>query len=249
MDLTFALSAIIFTLLAIVVATSLFNSSSPAEDFANARSYFGCKGDGAAAAGSDPSGPTMNGHVPDNKKKKKAVDDWCELSGSSHDHWDVVKSVLSEEAQPNPHTEELATPVEHSSSTSSLSVPRPETRHMSLDVDSNALSARGRRSFIGLSDKELLKCAFSYPQTEGATESPEINDKMESNSNDCLKYVPGKARSHHLEMMMSKEELEEEQRVQREQLAAIFQLLKDNTETFGEVSEGDMEEQLRLYSI
>lgn len=38
-------------------------------------------------------------------------------------------------------------------------------------------------------------------------------------------------------------------RVQREQLAAIFQLLKDNTETFGEVSEGDMEEQLRLYSI
>lgn len=38
-------------------------------------------------------------------------------------------------------------------------------------------------------------------------------------------------------------------RVQREQLAAIFQLLKDNKETFGEVSEGDMEEQLRLYSI
>lgn len=38
-------------------------------------------------------------------------------------------------------------------------------------------------------------------------------------------------------------------RVQREQLAAIFQLLKDNKETFGDVSEGDMEEQLRLYSI
>lgn len=38
-------------------------------------------------------------------------------------------------------------------------------------------------------------------------------------------------------------------RVQREQLAAIFQLLKDNKSTFGDVSEGDMEEQLRLYSI
>lgn len=38
-------------------------------------------------------------------------------------------------------------------------------------------------------------------------------------------------------------------RVQREQLAAIFQLLKDNKATFGDVSEGDMEEQLRLYSI
>lgn len=35
---------------------------------------------------------------------------------------------------------------------------------------------------------------------------------MESNENNSLKYVPGKARSHHLEMMMSKEELEEEQR-------------------------------------
>ena len=38
-------------------------------------------------------------------------------------------------------------------------------------------------------------------------------------------------------------------RVQREQLAAIFRLLKDNKETFGEVSEGDLEDQFRLYSI
>ncbi|XP_047464171.1 uncharacterized protein LOC125021984 isoform X4 [Mugil cephalus] len=177
MDVTFVLSAIIFTLLAIVVATSLFKGSSPAAEFANARSYFGHRGDGATG-GLDPK---QNGHVPENKKKKKkeeevVTDDWCEISGSSHDHWDVVKSVLS---------------------------------------------------------------------TEGATESPEINE----NTNNPLKYVPGKARSHHLEMMMSKEELEEEQRVQREQLAAIFQLLKDNKETFGEVSNGDIEEQLRLYSI
>ncbi|MEQ2171707.1 hypothetical protein GOODEAATRI_013491 [Goodea atripinnis] len=107
----------------------------------------------------------------------------------------------------------------------------------------------GRRSFIGLSDTELLKCAFSYPQTEGATESPEDNLKVGSDANNSLKYVPGKARSHHLEVMMSKEELEEEQRVQREQLAAIFQLLKDNRQTFGNMSEGDLEEQLRLYSI
>lgn len=38
-------------------------------------------------------------------------------------------------------------------------------------------------------------------------------------------------------------------RVQREQLAAIFQLLQDNKETFGEVTETDMEDQLKLYSI
>uniref|UniRef100_A0A8K9XAM7 Matrix-remodeling-associated protein 7 helical domain-containing protein n=1 Tax=Oncorhynchus mykiss TaxID=8022 RepID=A0A8K9XAM7_ONCMY len=64
-----------------------------------------------------------------------------------------------------------------------------------------------------------------------------------------LKYVPGMLRTSQMEKMMTKEELEEEQRVQREQLAAIFQLLKENQETFGEVSEGDVEEQLRLYSI
>ncbi|XP_051274688.1 matrix-remodeling-associated protein 7-like isoform X4 [Dicentrarchus labrax] len=181
MDLTFILSAAIFTLLAIVVATSLLSGSSPTAEFANA--YFGHRGGDASAPGVDP--PRLNGHVPDgksknNKKSKKAEDDWCEMSGSAHDHWDVVKSVLS---------------------------------------------------------------------TEGATESPGINDKVESNDSECLKYIPGKARSHHLQVMMSSEELQEEQRVQREQLCAIFQLLKDNKETFGEVSEGDMEEQLRLYSI
>lgn len=49
---------------------------------------------------------------------------------------------------------------------------------------------------------------------------PILSDKMESNANNSLKYVPGKARSHHLQMMMSKDELEEEQRsvTTREQL-------------------------------
>lgn len=241
MDITFVLFAIISTLLAIVVATSLFNGSSPAADFANARSYFGHR-DGVAG-GLDQSGPKQNGHVPDKKKKKKKeADDWCEISGSSHDHWDVVKSVLSEEAHSHPQSEELETPADGS---------RPGSRNTILEVESSsdASSGTGRRSLIGLSDTELLKCAFSYPQTEGASERAGMNEKVESNANNSLKYVPGKARSHHLEKMMTKEELEEEQRVQHEQLAAIFQLLKENKETFGEVSEGDMEEQLRLYSI
>ncbi|XP_054898431.1 uncharacterized protein LOC129367842 isoform X3 [Poeciliopsis prolifica] len=170
MEATLVLAAIIFTLLAMVVATSLLKSASPAADFANARSYFGQRGDG----GSAKSEAKLNGHVDGQGRKE---DNWSEISGSSHDHWDVVKS------------------------------------------------------------------------TEGATESPEGNAKVESDANNSLKYVPGKARSHHLEVMMSKEELAEEQRVQREQLAAIFQLLKDNKETFGDMSEGDLEEQLRLYSI
>uniref|UniRef100_A0A8C5AXC1 Matrix-remodeling-associated protein 7 helical domain-containing protein n=1 Tax=Gadus morhua TaxID=8049 RepID=A0A8C5AXC1_GADMO len=63
-----------------------------------------------------------------------------------------------------------------------------------------------------------------------------------------LKYLPGRAQASRIETMMSKQELEEEQRVQREQLAAIFQLLRENKQTFGEVSEGELEDQFRLYS-
>ncbi|XP_008435218.1 matrix-remodeling-associated protein 7 isoform X4 [Poecilia reticulata] len=202
MEATLVLAAIIFTLLAMVVATSLLKGSSPAADFANARSYFGQRGDGGSAT----SEAKLNGHVAGQGRKTEA-DNWSEISGSSHDHWDVVKS---EQGHPHFHAEGGAA-VESSSSTSSLSVPSLET--------------------------------------EGATESPGDNAKVESDANNSLKYVPGKARSHHLEVMMSKEELADEQRVQREQLAAIFQLLKDNKETFGDMSEGDLEEQLRLYSI
>ena len=90
MDVTLALSAAIFTLLAIVVATSLLKaSSSPAADFASARSYFGQR-----AAGLEPAAAAkQNGHA--RAERKEEADIWSEISGSSHDHWDVVKSVLS----------------------------------------------------------------------------------------------------------------------------------------------------------
>uniref|UniRef100_A0A674JWV2 Matrix-remodeling-associated protein 7 helical domain-containing protein n=1 Tax=Terrapene triunguis TaxID=2587831 RepID=A0A674JWV2_9SAUR len=64
-----------------------------------------------------------------------------------------------------------------------------------------------------------------------------------------FKYSPGKLRGNQYKTMMTKEELEEEQRVQREQLTAIFRLMKENSETFGEMSEGDMKEQLKLYDM
>lgn len=222
MDITFILSAIIFTLLAIVVATSLLNNGSWYS--------FGQKADSPDISRHQ----YQNGHVSSPKrfnKNKTAEFDWCEMSGSSHDHWDVVKNVQSEDevVSADPNTSKPS--------------------QSSLEVTPSLSSSSGRGSFMGLSESDLLKCAFSHPQTEGAAESPDCNDKGESYSNNCFKYLPGKSRSRHLQMMMSKDELEEEQRVQREQLAAIFQLLKDNKDTFGEVSEGDMDDQLKLYSI
>lgn len=87
MDATFVLSAIIVTLLAVVVATSLFGGSSPAAGFAS--SYFGP----GRGLGGEPE--RQNGHVPSGKTKKKEAESWSEMSGSAHDHWDVVKSVHS----------------------------------------------------------------------------------------------------------------------------------------------------------
>ena len=96
MDVTFVLSAIIFTLLAVVVATSLLNGSSSGA--AKTRSCSGDRGGDAAGEPGRPGpgpGPRQNGHVPEEKVKVKVVEDWSEISESSHDHWDVVKSVLS----------------------------------------------------------------------------------------------------------------------------------------------------------
>lgn len=71
-----------------------------------------------------------------------------------------------EEAQPHLQPEDLATQTDHSSSASTS---------LEVDTSSEASSGRSRRSFIGLSDKELLKCAFPHPQAVGDTESPGIH--------------------------------------------------------------------------
>ncbi|XP_055085735.1 matrix-remodeling-associated protein 7-like isoform X2 [Periophthalmus magnuspinnatus] len=214
MDASFVLAAVIFTLLAIVVATSMFTGTSPSSDY-------GRRAAGRVTEEESASPGKHNGHgpcsAPEPQPRKTAEFDWTEMSGSSHDHWDVVKNVQSEE-------EQLSTDLSRPPSSSSS----------------------GRGSYINLSDSELLKCAFPLSQTEGATES--TDHRVDSNSS-SFRYLPGKSRSHHFQMMMSKDELEEEQRVQRQQLAAIFQLLKNNQDTFGEVSQNDMDEQLKLYSI
>ncbi|XP_033894963.2 FILIA-N KH-like domain-containing protein isoform X1 [Acipenser ruthenus] len=64
-----------------------------------------------------------------------------------------------------------------------------------------------------------------------------------------LKYSLGKMRASQYETIMTREEQEQEQRVQREQLTAIFKLLEENKDTFGEMSDVDVEEQLKLYAI
>ncbi|XP_047563616.1 matrix-remodeling-associated protein 7 isoform X1 [Lutra lutra] len=88
-------------------------------------------------------------------------------------------------------------------------------------------------------------------QEEDGRESPPQAGPEEEEGGEVFsfKYSPGKLRGNQYKKMMTKEELEEEQRVQKEQLAAIFKLMQDNKETFGEMSAGDVQEQLRLYDM
>nr|XP_060620579.1 matrix-remodeling-associated protein 7 isoform X2 [Anolis sagrei ordinatus] len=85
-------------------------------------------------------------------------------------------------------------------------------------------------------ESENEKLVVKEPETEDADEQ-------------FFKYSPGKLRGSQYKAMMTKEELEDEQRVKREQLTAIFSLLKEKPDTFGEMSETDMKDQLRLYDI
>nr|XP_057904857.1 FILIA-N KH-like domain-containing protein [Doryrhamphus excisus] len=83
------------------------------------------------------------------------------------------------------------------------------------------------------------------PEPESEPE-PQIQDMAASQEK--VRFSVGK-KQNKFETLMTKEEMEEEQRVQQEQLAAIFLLLRENQEALGEVTEGDMEEQIKLYSL
>lgn len=86
-------------------------------------------------------------------------------------------------------------------------------------------------------------------EQDSEEEAPPAEPEEDDGGEAFFKYSPGKLRGSQYKRMMTKEELEEEQRVQKEQLAAIFKLIEDNKETFGEMSHGDVQEQLRLYDM
>nr|XP_051694290.1 matrix-remodeling-associated protein 7 isoform X1 [Oryctolagus cuniculus] len=113
----------------------------------------------------------------------------------------------------------------------------PAPRPPGLAVASGQGSGRGHRCREEEQDSESEKGLFP--------EGPEEEDGDAFS----FKYSPGKLRGNQYKKMMTKEEVEEEQRLQKEQLAAIFRLMRDNSETFGEMSEGDVQEQLRLYDM
>nr|XP_046210296.1 uncharacterized protein LOC124038446 isoform X2 [Oncorhynchus gorbuscha] len=254
MELSFILPAILFTLLAIILVTALFstNDTSTVLSSGSAASKADHSGEGSLAqsgredvkTGLAKSGPSVN--LTEKRgtaagltlTDKSEEDSECRSVGKIMDPMAADRRTVEEEGLPAAEVRTHAAHEKKSGQRYSTSNPASAP----VDIPGRDF---GHLQFPGGGS---LLCPFSYRQTGGATESPEYSNDMEV-VEVPLKYVPGMLRTSHMEKMMTKEELEEEQRVQREQLAAIFQLLKENQETFGEVSEGDVEEQLRLYSI
>ncbi|XP_029496033.1 uncharacterized protein LOC115113006 isoform X2 [Oncorhynchus nerka] len=254
MDLSFILPAILFTLFAIILVTALFstNDTYTVLSSGSAASKADHSGEGSLAqsgredvkTGLAKSGPSVNLTEKQGTAAgltltdKSEEDSECRSVGKIMDPMAADRRTVEEEGLP---AAEVRTHAAHEK--------KSGQRYSTSNPASAPVDIPGRDfGHLQFPEGGSLLCPFSYRQTGGATESPEYSNDMEV-VEVPLKYVPGMLRTSHMEKMMTKEELEEEQRVQREQLAAIFQLLKENQETFGEVSEGDVEEQLRLYSI
>ncbi|CDQ63956.1 uncharacterized protein LOC110502750 isoform X2 [Oncorhynchus mykiss] len=254
MELSFILPAILFTLFAIILVTALFstNDTSTVSSSGSAASKADHSGEGSLAqsgredvkTGLAKSGPSVNLTEKQGTAArltltdKSEEDSKCRSVGKIMDPMAADRRTVEEEGLP---AAEVRTHAAHEK--------KSGQRYSTSNPASAPVDIPGRDfGHLQFPEGGSLLCPFSYRQTVGATESPEYSNDMEV-VEVPLKYVPGMLRTSQMEKMMTKEELEEEQRVQREQLAAIFQLLKENQETFGEVSEGDVEEQLRLYSI
>ncbi|XP_038848010.1 uncharacterized protein LOC120046677 isoform X2 [Salvelinus namaycush] len=260
MELSFILPAILFTLFAIILVTTLFstNDTSTVSSSGTAASKAYHSGEGSLAqsgrevvkTGLAKSGPSVNLTEKQGTAAgltltdKSEEDSECRSVGKIMDPVAADRRTVEEEGLP---AAEVRTHAAHEKKVKSGIM--SGQRYSTSNTASAPVDIPGRDfGHLQFPEGGSLLCPFSYRQTGGATESPEYSNDMEE-VEVPLKYVPGMLRTSQMEKMMTKEELEEEQRVQREQLAAIFQLLKENQETFGEVSEGDVEEQLRLYSI
>lgn len=74
----------------------------------------------------------------------------------------------------------------------------------------------------------LDQTCLNYYQRMTSSGYSVLADDLESDGPNALRYVPGKSRSHHLEMMLSKEELEEEQRSVKTPKTQITARLRGN---------------------
>ncbi|KAL0961634.1 hypothetical protein UPYG_G00353630 [Umbra pygmaea] len=251
MDFSFLFPAVIFTLLALLLMTALFNSNVTASSLGSAafNSNQSLDGSFSQCRREEGNARLVKSGLLVNLTESK----WTAGPTSVDEPGKVDTECLSVGKITDPVSGDIETVLQEKRKAAEVGTHAAHAEKECLT--SNSASAPVDIPGTDVGDlhypEKSLQCPFYYQQTGGTTKSAQDSTNIEEVDTDSgpLKYVPGMLRTSQMEKMMTKEELEEEQRVQREQLAAIFQLLKENQETFGDVSEGDVEEQLRLYNI
>lgn len=264
MDPTFLFPAILLTLIAVILATTFISNYSSSTTTPNADIAQSVKREAGLGKSvgllnlTEKQLQTENGLPPAHKQKCKehhsieSIKDGVVAAGfSAVGEKKNIAGFKDESAHGNEEIVSSDLTLGPGKENAIVEAQKPDSKEIYCDPASRLMGLpESEHGTIGSPDAKSLLCSFNFAQT-GTIKSLEDSEDMEEMDADSPspKYVPGMLRTSQLEKMMTKDELKEEQRVQQEQLAAIFLLLKENKETFGEVSEGDVEEQLKLYSI
>ncbi|KAM8945374.1 matrix-remodeling-associated protein 7 [Pelodytes ibericus] len=179
------------------------------------------------------------------KRESKGVQEEEQERVAEHLQEEQIKQEEKEEvkeAGDNPQTGKI--PVDEVGPSEELC----EDKAKDNETEAEECAAKERRasSHSSLEDEDSKEEDFELESDKilKISEADEADDEDFS-----FKYIPGKLRGSDYEKMLTKDELEEEQRVQREQLGAIFQMMEKNQETFGAMSDRDVKEQLKLYNM
>ncbi|XP_074871038.1 matrix-remodeling-associated protein 7 isoform X2 [Carettochelys insculpta] len=211
---------LLVTLLAVILA-SLFVKLRPAGGAGAGR------GDSRAAGEGTPSGPEEQPQPQPQEEGEEGRRIPLEELGAAR------SAQEDEEPQPQEAAAARTDPAQQQSPAPELSAPRPAAAELAEEEEDDE-------------EEEEKEEDQDWKKERLVVKEPDLDD---ADDQITFKYSPGKLRGSQYKTMMTKEELEEEQRVQREQLTAIFRLMEENSEKFGEMSEGDVKEQLKLYDM
>lgn len=113
-----------------------------------------------------------------------------------------------------------------------------------LDSGESPLSAQEKEKSEKRMNKPPKKFKDPDPETAEA-----LNKLIEQGLHGKLATAQLRAKTHMLEEAMSDDERQKERQIQQEQLAKIFEMMEAQKEKFGISDKGDLDEQMKLYSI
>nr|XP_020468842.1 matrix-remodeling-associated protein 7 isoform X2 [Monopterus albus] len=261
LDVTVIIPAILFTIAAIYLASSLLNKkpNASSSSVGNKKPTVGYGDDippskaveehlppepEASPRQQPPSPPVEDIGAAEKVQGVKAVPDSVSASEPVPEPVKVPEPASAPEPFPEPAS--VSEPVQEPAAVPEpVAVPDPEPVVKSESVSEAVLQSveKSLSELIPGSAEDSLPNPEPLAQASHEAEPEIVQSSDATAADDTVKFTPGKKQSKY-ETLMTKEEIEEEQRVQQEQLMAIFLLLREK----GKVTDGDVEEQSKLYS-